>query len=230
MFWESVLGGLAALSHWQMWLASVEYLAIYIVPTYLVGFASGAAAEERQHPMSGCLMMLVGPLLQCAATIIFLWTIGPILLGASDKAAWTFPWQFMAANPWPFTKMCLTLLVAAFLASFTPILGRSQTLQTLVLGIITLIFLSWGLRSFFHIQNHFEVFPGFWFVLGLLVIGGILAWLGTLLGTLLVALIDQKQSGLGILAMLPISALLGFIPVFMYASWLGTQLKAAVGS
>ncbi|AGG88787.1 hypothetical protein [Rhodanobacter denitrificans] len=229
MFWESVWAGLTVLGHWQTWLAAVEYLGIYLIPTVIIGVASGAGNDEGPKPLAGCLTMLLSPLLQCAATIVFLWTLSPILFGRSSQAAWAFPWQFMVANPWPFAKMSLALLVAAFVLGFIPIIGRIQAALTLLLGSITLIFLVWILGSQFPNHQHIQVKPGFWFVTGLLVVGGLCAWLGTIVSAFLVVLVDRKQEGWGQLLLMPVAALFGFIPVFMYAAWLGRQLAFALG-
>lgn len=88
----------------------------------------------------------------------------------------------------------------------------------LVLGIIDS-----GNPGFVSKRVHF--WPGFLFASGLLVIGGILAWLGTLVAAALATAVESVAEGFGQLLMIPIAAIFGFIPVFMYGAWLGAQLR-----
>lgn len=223
MFWESVWGGLSTFAHWQTWVAILEYQAIFILPTALVTMKMANSDNTK----AGCLMMLVGPLLQCLATIVFLWTLGPIILTHQDAATWAFPWQVLIANPLFVLKVVVVMIVAAFVIGFIPVLGSIQSVQTLALSIITLIYLVHLLASEADHVGPIRLLPSFWFTIGLIVVGGVLAWLGTVITALIAAAVDRGQEGWGQLLSLPVAALLGFIPVFIYASWLGKQLKQA---
>ncbi len=55
-----------------------------------------------------------------------------------------------------------------------------------------------------------------------------MAWIGTVISALLLVVIDRDQEGIGELILTPISAVFGFIPLFMYGAWLGSQIKGAV--
>jgi hypothetical protein len=221
MFWESVWGGLCAFVHWQTWVAIVEYLAIFLVPTALVSMRINTDGTK-----AGCLMMLVGPLLQCLATIVFLWTLAPILLNHRDEAAWVFPWQVLMGDPMFVMKVIAIMVVAAIVVGFLPVLGSMPTVLTLALGIIALIFLVHALDSMSE-HGPVRLLPSLWFILGLIVVGGVLAWLGMIVTALIATGVDRWQEGLGQLLALPVASLLGFIPVFIYAAWLGLQLKQA---
>jgi hypothetical protein len=222
MFWESVWGGLSTFAHWQTWVAILEYQAIFILPTALVTMKMANTDSAK----GGC-MMVVGPLLQCLATIVFLWTLGPIILAHQNVATWAFPWQVLVADPLFVLKVVVVMIVAAFVIGFLPVLGAIQSVQTLALGIITLTYLVHVLASGADHFSPIHLFPSFWFIVGLIAVGGVLAWLGTVITALIATAVDREQEGWGLLLSLPVAALLGFIPVFIYASWLGQQLKQA---
>jgi hypothetical protein len=155
--------------------------------------------------------------------------LSPIILGLSQEAAWAFPWVLAFEAPGSVAKFVGLLLVAALILAFVPILGRLQSLHTLVLGALGLA-LVLGIiddvnPGFVVKRVHF--WPGFWFALGLLVIGGILAWIGTLAAAGLAVAVESKVQGFGQLLMFPVGAIFGFIPVFMYGAWIGAQLRGA---
>ena len=70
-----------------------------------------------------------------------------------------------------------------------------------------------------------DLIPGFWFSVGLLVIGGLMSWIGLMVSALVAAAFEQASEGLGQLLMFPVAAIFGFVPVFIYGAWLGAQLK-----
>ena len=70
-----------------------------------------------------------------------------------------------------------------------------------------------------------DFLPGFWFSVGLIVIGGIMSWIGMMVAAFTVTALELAQDGIGQIIMLPVSAIFGFIPVFMYGAWLGAQVR-----
>jgi hypothetical protein len=227
MFWDAVTGGLGVLTYWQTYVAGLEYLAVYMVPMGVVGFL--AMRSERAAGAIGCLSMLVLPVLQVFAIFVFVLTLSPIILGLSPEAAWGFPWMLAFEAPGSVAKFVGLLLIAALVLAFVPILGRLQSLHTLVLGALGLALVLGIIDNanpgFVAKRVHF--WPGFWFTLGLLVIGAVLAWIGTLAAAALAVAVESKIEGFGQLLMFPIGAIFGFIPVFMYGAWLGAQLPGA---
>ena len=125
------------------------------------------------------------------------------------------------------------LVVSALLLAFIPFLGQVQSLQTLVLGGIALVFVLKIIQaSIPELANvKIDPIPGFWFTVGLLTVGAIMPWVGIMvaalaaLAALAVTAIGEKAEGVGQLLMFPIAAIFGFIPVFIYGAWLGGQLK-----
>src|SRR3990172_1360704 len=104
MFWDAIIGGLKVLVHWQTYVAGLEYLVIYMVPMAAVGFIMQSENLIGKLPEAaaggiGCLSIVLLPLLQVAALIVFILTISPIIFGISDQAAWAFPFSFIGSTP-----------------------------------------------------------------------------------------------------------------------------------
>lgn len=227
MFWDSVVAGLKVLTYWETYVAGLVYLAIFFIPMIIVGFVT--EKSESGGSFAGCLGMFLLPVLQVAAMVVFLLTLSPIIFGFSEDAAWSFPWKVMTMAPGGFFALVGILIVAAIILTFIPFLGQLNSLHTLILGGITLVVVLGMLDSINPgtVRGRVDFVPGFWFSIGLLVIGGILSWIGILLAALLATGLEMSKEGTGFgqLVMIPIGTIFGFIPVFMYGAWLGAQVK-----
>ena len=225
MFWDSVIEGLKVLTFWETYVAGLEYLAIFFVPMIIVGMIM--EKNEGAGALAGCLSMLLMPVVQVAAMTVMILTLAPIIFGFGEDAAWSFPWQLMTMAPGAFFKLVGVLVVAAILLAFIPILGQLQSLQTLVLGGIALVFVL-GILDTVNpgiVKGRVDFVPGFWFSVGLIVIGGIMSWIGMMVAALAVTALELAQEGIGQIIMFPLAAIFGFIPVFMYGAWLGAQVR-----
>lgn len=225
MFWDAVVGGLGVLTYWETYVAGLEYLALTMVPVAIIGFV--AMKSEKAAGAIGCLSMLVLPIFQVFGIIVFVLTLSPIILGFSQDAAWIFPWALANEVPGALAKFVGLLLVVAVILAFVPILGRLQSLHTLLLGAFALA-LVLGLIDNANpgiVSKRVHFWPGFLFAFGLLVIGGVMAWIGTLVAAVLATAVDSAAEGLGQLILFPVAAIFGFIPVFIYGAWLGAQLR-----
>lgn len=225
MFWDSVVGGLKVLTYWETYVAGLEYLVIFMGPMMLLGLAMGKGGEKGGA--IGCFGMLILPVFQVAAIAVFVLTLAPIIFGLSEDAAWSFPWKVITLAPGLFFKLVGVLVVAAILLAFVPLLGQLKSLQTLVLGGIALVFVLGILKSVNPelVTDKLDVTPSFWFTAGLLIIGAVMAWVGIMVAALLATAVEGATEGLGQMLMFPVAAIFGFIPVFMYGAWLGSQLK-----
>jgi hypothetical protein len=225
MFWDSVIAGLKVLTYWETYVAGLEYLAIFFVPMIVMGMVM--QKNESAGALAGCLSMLLMPVVQVAAMAVMVLTLAPIIFGFAEDAAWSFPWQLIAMAPGAFFKLVGVLVVAAIILAFIPILGQLQSLQTLVLGGIALMFVLGILDSVNPgiVKGRVDFIPGFWFLVGLIVIGGIMSWVGMVVAALAVTALELAQEGIGQIVMFPIAAIFGFIPVFMYGAWLGAQVR-----
>ena len=227
MFWYSVLAGLKVLTYWETYVSGLEYLLIFMAPMFLIGLAMEKGGGKGAAV--GCLGMLVVPVLQVAATAFFVLTLAPIIFGFSEDAAWSLPWVVLALAPGAFLKLVGVLVAAAFFVALAPVVGKLQSLQTMVLGGIALIFVLGILKSGNpeFASGKLDVIPGFWFAVGLLLVGGIMSWVGTMVAAVLATAFGAGNEGLGYLLMLPIAAIFGFVPLFMYGAWLGAQVRRA---
>ncbi len=225
MFWDSFVAGLKVLAYWETYAAGLEYLAIFFIPMIFVGMVM--EKNESTERVAGCLSMLLMPVLQVAALAVMILTIAPIIFGFAEDAAWSFPWKLITIAPGTFFKLVSVLIVTSIVLAFIPLLGQLQSLQTLVLGGIALMFVLGTLDSIIPgtIKGRVDFIPDFWFSAGLIVIGGIMSWVGIMVAALIVTGIEMVYEGFGQLIMFPIAAIFGFIPVFMYGAWLGAQVR-----
>lgn len=223
MFWDAVLAGLKVLTYWQTYLAGLGYLAIFFLPMLIAGMVM---EESRGIGLAGCLGVLLLPVLQVAAMVIFVLTLAPIILGLGEDAAWSLPWKILAVAPGPFFEFVGVLVLIAIGLAFIPILGQLHSLQVLVLGAITLMFFSELLDIAYPgiVKGRADFIPGFWFSIGLLIIGGVMSWISMMVLAFLATALEWVGDGIGLL-MFPIGSVLGFIPVFMYGAWLGAQIS-----
>lgn len=224
MFWESVVAGLKILTYWETYIAGLEYLAIYIIPMIVAGMLIG-----KKEGGSGLriLSMLLIPTMQVAALVVFILTLATIIFGFTEEATWGFPWNVITLAPYAFTILVGVLIIVSFVLSLIPVLGRLHSLQTLVLGGLTLIFvLSTFDSEYSEVANlNVRFIPDFWFSIGLIAIGGLMSWVGTLVSAQIISAIKFNEARIGHFIMVPISAAFGFIPLFMYGAWLGAQVK-----
>jgi hypothetical protein len=199
-------------------------MAIYMVPMMGIGFIM--QSNNKASFNIGCLSILLLPFLQVAALIDFVLTMWPIILGISDQAAWAFPFQLIGTEPIGFLKLVGIMTVVAIIFAFVPIFGRFQSIQTLLLGVLTLGFVLVLVESAFPntLSRDFQFWPGFWFMIGLLVVGAMMSWIGLIVSALLATPLESVAEGFSQILIFPLAAIFGFIPVFMYGSWLGAQL------
>ena len=225
MFWNSVVSGLGVLAYWQTYAAGLLFLLLSMGPMFLIGM--GMEKAGRTGGAIGCLSMLVLPFFQTFALVVFVLSLAPIILGLSNDAAWSFPWLLAGESPWQMTKFVGKLLIAAVVLAIIPLIGRIQPLHTLLLGGIALASVVGILETMNPsiAAKTISLWPGFWFIAGLLVLGAAMAWIGMMAAAFFMSIIEAEFKGIGHLLALPLTAVFGFIPLFIYGAWLGAQLK-----
>lgn len=228
MFWDSVFAGLKVLTYWETYIAVLEYLAILFIPMAVVGTI--IEKSEAGEVAAGCLGILLLPILQVTAVAVFILTLAPIIFGFADDAAWSLPWIILIMAPGVFFKLVGVMIVTAIALSLIPAIGNLSSVFTLVLGGIALVFVLSILDSgnIVIVSGRVDFVPDFWFFVGLLVIGGVVSWVGMMVAAVIATALDIAEEGIGQLLMFPIGAMFGFIPVFMYGAWLGAQVRGAV--
>lgn len=228
MFLDSVIAGIDVFDYWETYAATLGYLAVFCIPMAIIG-----ATMERSEGGSaafGCFSMILLPLLQVTAITLFVLTLAPIILGFSDDAAWGLPWKMLVMTPGTLLELIGVLVIVALVLAFFPILGRFNSLQTIVLGGIALVFVL-GLLGPVKpgiAMERIDFIPDLGCIVGLLLIGGLMSLVGLLVSDLVAAGLGFAEEGLGQLLMFPVSAFFGFIPLFVYGAWLGAQIKNGV--
>ena len=212
-FFGAVISGIAAFAYWEIYVAILEYAAIWLIPLLAFGFFAEKKAETL---VAGCSGIIVLSTLQITAIFVFVVTIGPIILGFSEDAAWMLPWQILVSTPFTFLKTVGFLFIVMLVLSIIPFIGNLHSLHILILSILTLTLM----LEFVSPNVGINYTPTIGFVLGILILGGTINYLGVFLLSLILHDFDE---GSNFLIVQPILGLLGFIPTFMYGAWLGAQ-------
>lgn len=227
MFWESVGRGLGVLTYWQTYIAGLMWLALAIGPTILI--AATSEKLDRAGSFVGVGMtLLVVPICQSFAMVVFALTMAPIILGISQDAAWLLPWTLTIESPLVVGKFVGVLLLASVVLTIIPILGRVHSLHICLVGTLSLaLYIGLiGKENPAIAPATFQFWPGFWFAMGLLILVAFLTFLGVamaaVLGTVIGSIVGEN---VGRLMMLPVVAPFGFVPLFIYGAWLGNQLR-----
>lgn len=224
MFWDAVLDGLKVLVHWQVYPVALMYIIISFLPVIAIMFAENRS--DNLMAKAGCLVMLIQPLFQALAVFIAVCTLFPIMLGRSE-AAWSFPWLLIVNIPGRILIVLAVILVISVVAAFIPILGRANSFTMFIMGGVVVAFLTLiidktnpelGVRSI-------QIVPGFFTIIGFVVVSAIVSWLGRLTSAAAVTLLFREREDISQLVMMPLGSVFGFVPIFIYAAWIGLQLK-----
>lgn len=221
MFWESVKDGLLVLTYWETYVSILIYFAIFIIPAMIF-----AVAMEKNEAI-GCLGAIITPFVQTFASIVFIFTISPIILGVAEDAAWSLPWVVLINEPMVFLKIIGLLFLAAILLAFVPIIGQIHSLDVVILGGLCLIFILNLLNGAYPGMgiNQINPMPSIGYLAGFLIIAGIASWIGRMAVALIAITIEENvNESLAEYIMIPLGSVFGFIPIFIYGSWLGNQL------
>ncbi len=226
MFWQSVIAGLKCLTFWQTYVAGLMYLAIVLLPMAALGtFTERSAKAETAGGYAGLLLM---PLLQLFGAYVFVLTLAPIILGLAREpdALWAFPWQLAVRSPLTVLRILAVMGLVVLVIAFIPVLNRIRSLYTLALGGTVMIFVV-GLVDRFAPDLHatdISLFPSLFFVVGVVAASAASFILAVSAATLVSLAVKHEEMGHTIAVSL--GSVFGFIPVFIYGSWLGLQIKA----
>ncbi len=224
MFWQSVLNGLGVLLHWQTYVVALMYFVISFLPFIAIMFA-GEKSEELMMK-GGCLVMLIHPLFQALAVFVSVCTLFPIMLGGTE-AAWSLPWMLVITEPVRTLIILVIMLVLSFVGAFMPILGRANSFIMFIMGGAVLVFLTLAIHKVhpeLGIRN-IELIPGWLTIIGIVIVSGVSSWLGILAAAAIVTVLFRDKEEISQLIMMPLGSVFGFIPIFIYAAWIGLQIK-----
>jgi len=221
MFWSAIIGGLKVLTFWEVYVAALIFTIISISPMFIFGLIG------EKNEAVGCLgSMLIAPVFQALATIIFVFTLFPILLGFAGDAAWLFPWKILLSSPWPMIKATFIIIFVTIALAFIPLLGQIQSLHTFASGAISLVMVLGILHSVYPNVpvEKIQIMPGFLTIIGFLAIAGVVSWASTMLVALIATAMGDKAEDYMMLIAIPLGGVFGFIPVFIYGAYIGQQL------
>ena len=227
MFWDFMLAGLTVLTYWEVYVAVLEYFAISYVPIFFIGMVMEKI--QGDSVLTGCLGILILPVFQVVAIAVMILSIAPIIFGFADDAVWNFPWLLFIEEPVAFFKIIGVMVVASIVLSLMPIINQLQSLHTLVIGSIALLFVLSAVDAAYPntVKDHVVIIPGFWFTVGIIVVGGIMSWVGVMVVNLIAIATAMEESHIAALTMISIKGIFGFFPVFMYGAWLGEQVSGS---
>jgi len=223
MFWQSVLNGLSVLLHWQTYVVAIMYLVITFLP-FIVLMLAGEKGYELMGK-GGCLLTLVQSLLQALAVFVAVCTLFPIMIGG-EEAAWSLPWVVILNAPGRTFLLLVIMLVLSIICGLVPILGRANSFTMFIVGGFVLAFLTLVMDKVdpeLGIRN-IKLFPGWLTSIGIVTVSGVSSWLGMLASAALVTVIFRDKEDISQLIMVPLGSMFGFIPIFIYAAWIGLQI------
>lgn len=223
MFLTSIVSGFKVFTHWETYAAGFLLLTLFFVPIALIGISN------RYKLCTGgayrCLTIAVLSALQVIGVTVFVLTLAPIMLGLSEKALWSFPWRMISLAPGEFSAFIAVFALLTVTLSLTPSMKKYYSFQTMLIGCLSLVLV----QKFLSLLNPTldiemtSLFPGIWFLGGILVMTWIMSTAGFHVSNLVGAtLVNRLNVGKGITELLifPFAALFGIIPVFTYGAWL----------
>jgi len=221
MFWDSLNSALDVMTHWETYLVVSVYLFSLLIPSILIFLIL-----KKKHALHiKYFRRLFLPILESIAIAVAVLTLFPIIFGVGDDAQWGFPIRAMKLSPGSVLGLVGILLVVAYIIDVIPKLRKLQSIKTLVLGSICLIFAGIFV-SFINpvIETDLTSFiPGFWFICGIIATSAVLSKVGHFVFVSFTRELGNKfnlREDVAELLILPIIATMGFLPVFIYGAWL----------
>jgi len=223
MFLTSIVSGLKIFTYWETYAAGLLLLISFLVPISIVGLAN------RNRKCEGfaykCMSILIFPVLQVIGVTIFILTLAPIILGLSETASWGFPWRMISLAPKEFSIFVAVFAMLAVTFAFFPYLRKLYSFQTMIIGCLSLVLV----QKFLILLNptldigFISLFPGFWFLTGILFMTWIMSSAGIHCFNVIGSKLENRLNvGKDIIELLifPFAAAFGIIPVFTYGAWL----------
>ena len=242
MFWDSVQEGLKVLTFWETYLAAIAYQFItYYFPMMVAAQRMkkiGSSVDDFITFVGAIRLMMKGDvvpdtagfgslgvyfiwLLEAVATLIFILTLAPIILGVGEDASWSAPWKTLTTDL-PFFLSCILLMqIVVIIISMLPYLGRIYSLQIFVFGCISLILV----LSYTHYLIKVDIGYPLLHLIGFYILGYVILLGSYVVFGLIVFLFKMsREVAEEIIYLSPLMRIFQFIPVFMYGAWLGNQI------
>lgn len=221
MLLDSVYSALTVMTYWETHVAVLAYLSVFLVPVFVVCFIT----KKRQGTCIKYVRTLLLPVVEAIAIAFFILTLFPIILGLGEDAHWGFPVRMLRLSPGGFSGLLGILIFLSVALTFITRLAKLESFKTLVLGCVSLIFVQFFLSYINPVieTDIMDLIPGFWFLFGLTAISGVLSKIGHYMSVFFRNELGSRfnlKEGIAELLFSPVTAILGFIPVFVYGAWL----------
>ena len=223
----SLIDGLTLISRWQTLVVIGGYLILTSLPYTLSGYLA-AREKSNSSMMSGCLALLVIRTVQAVVLFAALLTLVPIIAGTASHAAWTLPFEVARRQPIQIVKAVEIVFFCSLAASLLPYISRSESFNIIVSGIVAtgLAFKAAARHDPSLTLASFGWLPLDAVVIGLMVIiTAIVMWFSFLTAGTVATLIRSPSLTVTEIVNHVIGSLFGFIPLALYWTWLGSQIK-----
>jgi hypothetical protein len=234
MFWQSVIGGLAVLAHWQVWVALVLYAALQFGWFIGIGMLMGKSASGGRMTASCLAHMIGGPVFQSVLLGNLVLFLTPLMLGTDQ----TMPLGFFVSLAWPIVMACFIALVLSFIIGILPIVGdlvsNTPGLATFIQGIIIFRIFSAAFierlleETEVHVSN---LYPGFWSSVGYFTLAASLVYaclfIFAALGTSITRNRSTGEDAPLVFVGMTLMHILGLLPLFMYANHVALAIQQA---
>jgi len=231
MFWRSVAGGLGVLAHWEVWLAAAIYVAGIAAFMISMGGVMGGRDASAPRTAVGCLGLAIGgPIVQGALMAMMIAFLMPIMLGGTDPT----PPSILAAHAVGIVLAGVAGIIAGILISLIPIVGglvnHIPSVLTFVEGVVIFRILAGSLIGDLvgDVAVDTNVYPGFWTSLGFLLVAGAFSFGALLFLALITGSLGEAGESITSIVAPAFGAVVGLIPVFMYASYVTHSVRALI--
>ncbi len=235
MIWEAIKTGLEILGHWQFWVASIIFSAIFIITFLLLGFGLSKTMENQKTVVLGCVGGAILPsLLQVFFISMLVVFLLPLFMGGDELT----PLTYLSDEWWRIVKAGFFGFVILMLIAFIPVIGQMATntpgVSIFIIGMV--IFHRIAGSSLRYVQEingtNIDLKPDFWSIIGFIILAWIIVWLFTLvIVTILTSLnvISDDMMETGALFLGPaIGVIPGLLALSVYISYVILKLKLAI--
>jgi hypothetical protein len=241
MFWQSVGGGFLNLFDWHVLVGALGVSFITLLHPMLIALITGGG--EKRFGIGVAFAMFGGPLFQVIAVSGFILLCLPAIVGTGGFT----PSQAIGVLFWPVFKAGMWAMLIVLLICFIPIVGKivSDTpgVPVFLQGILVIKPIYRNLyRAINGERLPNDVFPGFWYSLGYIVIGVALCYAMLLVVFLIGDQIKKRRDPFGHMTdrllqksdpptsvklfTMMFGPAIGVVPLLMYGKYLSLQLQA----
>lgn len=234
MIWEAIKAGFEVFGQWQLWVACLSFVVIFMLVNPFFGYAMLKSHNEKTAVLGCAARVIIPSLIQVVFISILIVFILPMLMGGDEFT----PFSFISEEWWRIVKAGFLVFLTLILIAFIPIIGdlviNSVGISILVIGIG--IFHKIAGSSLRHIQElngtHVDIKPDMFKVVGFI----FFAWAITAGVTLILNAIftstklfnQVTKEWVGLFLATAINVIAGLFTLAVYISYVLLKIKNAV--